>query len=107
VAEEYKKSPVAAGTTVINRHRIKELYLIVSKYPSPKVLAVASGHIRNIIDKTNLTAAAEFAESLVNGVETSDDALMGIKCSDTIPRAESLEGESLLLVVAGEVVGVD
>ncbi|KAK0750047.1 TAP-like protein-domain-containing protein [Schizothecium vesticola] len=91
LAEDYKESPVAVGTTVLNGHRVKELYFIVAKYPDPKVVSVASVHIRSLLDKTNLTAVAAYYAGLSSGVAGSDDALSGIKCSDTIPRAKTLE----------------
>ncbi|KAK1830424.1 TAP-like protein-domain-containing protein [Podospora conica] len=91
LAEDYKKTPVAVGTTVLNGHRVKELYFVVAKYPDPRVLSVASMHIRNLLDRTNLTTVATFYAGLLGGVAGSDDALSGIKCSDTIPRGEALE----------------
>lgn len=104
--DEYTKSPVATGPLVVTGFDIKLLFFVISKSPEPEAVFPASVAMRQYVEKTNLTKALEISRKLVGGTETPDDALAGIKCSDTIPRAKSVEGESLLLL-AGEVVGVD
>lgn len=106
VVDEYTKSPVAAGPVVITGFNVKLLFFTISKSPEPEEVFPASVAMRYFVEKTNLTEALEITMSLVAGKETQDDALVAIKCSDTIPRVKSVEGESLLLV-AGEAVGVD
>jgi pimeloyl-ACP methyl ester carboxylesterase len=89
VADKYGKSPVAAGKTVIDSKVVKELLFIMLKYPNDVVNATI--HISNLVTGTNLTAAAEYYNKLSGDVAMgNDDAFYGIKCGDTIPRAESL-----------------
>lgn len=90
-AETFKASPVAAGSSVIDYRLIKELLFVVIKYPSD--IANAAMHINNLLTGTNLTAAAEYYNSLMGGLATgNDDAVWGIKCSDTFPRYDELAG---------------
>lgn len=91
VADEFGKSPVAAGSTVINSRFVKELYFIVIKYTSD--VANAATHIHNLVTRTNLTEVADYYNALMAGVAMGDDdALYGIKCSDTFPRVDNLSG---------------
>lgn len=106
MVDEYTKSPAVAGTEVVDGFTVKLMLFVVSKYPEPETLLRASVAMRNFVDRTNLTEAVKFAKALSAGTETEDDAIMAIKCSDTIPRVKSVEGESLVLAT-GEVVGVD
>ncbi|KAK4152578.1 TAP-like protein-domain-containing protein [Chaetomidium leptoderma] len=89
VADDFGKSPVAAGTTVINSRLVMELYFVVIKYTSG--LATTAMHINNLVAGTNLTEVADYYNSLMTGVAMGDDdAFYGIKCSDTFPRAYTL-----------------
>lgn len=106
VVDDYTKSPATDGSVVVTGHDLKLLFFGISKSPKPEAVFPASVAMRYYVEKTNLTGALAIATSLMAGTETQDDALLAIKCSDTIPRVKSVEGESLLLV-AGEVVGVD
>ena len=89
VADKYGKSPIAAGSTVINRRVVMELLFVVIKYTSD--LPNATRHIANLVTGTNLTAVAEYYNSLNAGIAMGDDdSFYGIKCSDTFPRAAGL-----------------
>jgi len=91
LADSYKASPVAAGTTVINSWFVRELYFVIIKYTSDVV--TATSHIHNLLHHRNLTAVADYYKSLLAGLTpTEDDAVWGIKCSDTIPRSTELKG---------------
>ncbi|KAK4039895.1 TAP-like protein-domain-containing protein [Parachaetomium inaequale] len=88
-AAKYGKLPIAAGSTVINSRLVKELLFIVIKYPGD--VANAAVHISNLVTGTNLTEVAAYYNKLSGDIATgNDDAFYGIKCGDTIPRAESL-----------------
>ncbi|KXX73109.1 Tripeptidyl aminopeptidase [Madurella mycetomatis] len=90
-AETFKASPMAAGSSVIDYRLIRELLFVVVKYPSD--IANAAVHINNLLTGTNLTAVAEYYNDLMAGLAAgNDDAVWGIKCSDTFPRYEDLVG---------------
>ncbi|EAQ85645.1 hypothetical protein CHGG_06898 [Chaetomium globosum CBS 148.51] len=89
VADKYGKNPVAVGTTVINSRMVRELFFIVIKYTGG--IATAATHLTNLVTGTNLTEVAAYYDGLLGGVSVDNDSMMGIKCSDTFPRAESIE----------------
>ncbi|KAL2130243.1 hypothetical protein VTI74DRAFT_6720 [Chaetomium olivicolor] len=89
LADNFKHAPMAVGDTVINTRFVRELYFIVIKYPSN--VAAAAVHINNLLHRRNLTAVVDFYNGLQADIATGDDdALLGIKCGDTIPRASAL-----------------
>jgi pimeloyl-ACP methyl ester carboxylesterase len=90
MADKYGKNPVAVGGSVINERMVRELFFIVIKYTGG--IATAAEHITNLVTGTNLTEVVAYYDGLSAGVAIENDSLMGIKCSDTFPRVESIEG---------------
>ena len=91
MADKYGKNPVAVGSTVINSRMVRELFFIVIKYTGG--IATAAQHLTNLVTGTNLTEVAAYYDGLSAGVSVGDnDSIMGIKCSDTFLRADSIEG---------------
>lgn len=90
-AARYAEAPVAPGTTVISARTILELLYTSTKYPAD--IANATMHLANLVTGTNLTEAAVYYDKLMGGTAMGqDDSLFGIKCGDTFPRAETVEG---------------
>lgn len=89
MADKYGKNPVAVGGTVINSRMVTELLFIVIKYTSG--IATAAEHLTNLVTGTNLTEVVAYYDKLSSGVAIKNDSSMGIKCSDTFPRADSIE----------------
>ncbi|KAK3387390.1 TAP-like protein-domain-containing protein [Podospora didyma] len=89
LAEEIRTAPIAVGDTVINFTFVKELLFIVIKYPSD--VANAALHINNLLHRQNLTGVVDYYKSLQASIAMGDDdAIWGIKCSDTFPRSKEL-----------------
>jgi hypothetical protein len=90
-AARYDAAPVAPGTTVISGRTVLELLYVAAKYPFD--IAAATTHLASLVTGTNLTAAADYYAAQMGGVAMGqDDALYGIKCGDTFPRSEGVEG---------------
>ncbi|KAH6838340.1 TAP-like protein-domain-containing protein [Chaetomium sp. MPI-CAGE-AT-0009] len=90
VAEKYGKEPVAVGTSVLTERLVKEMIFVVTKYTSG--IATATNHLANLITGTNLTEVVAYYDGLAGGIAVESDAISGIKCSDTFPRVDSVEG---------------
>jgi pimeloyl-ACP methyl ester carboxylesterase len=90
VADKYGENPIAVGSSILNERIIKELIFIVTKYTSD--IVTATNHLANLVTGTNLTEVVAFYEGLSGGIVPDTDAILGIKCSDTVPRVDSLEG---------------
>jgi hypothetical protein len=89
-AARYDAVPVAPGPTVISGRTVLEMLYVASKYPFDIVNATT--HLASLVTGTNLSAAAEYHVHQMGGVAMGqDDALYGIKCSDTFPRSQGVE----------------
>ena len=90
VAEQFRINPVTVGDKVLTYPEILTLYYTMVKTPND--LTTATTLLNNLITGENLTAVAEYFETLSDAVAIGNEALFGIKCSDTTARSSDLEG---------------
>ncbi|KAK4139446.1 TAP-like protein-domain-containing protein [Dichotomopilus funicola] len=89
--DRYHKNPVAAGATVVDGNVVGQIMFITIKYTGD--VPNAAVHLRNLVNGVNITEAAAYNTALNAGIaQGNDDSFLGIKCSDTFPRADTLEG---------------
>ena len=86
LADDYKRAPVAVGTTVIDYNFVMALYLLMTKYPNDVPNAMLQ--IKNLLDGHDLAAVAEYVGSIGDGLDQGSEGLLGIKCSDAYPRTD-------------------
>jgi pimeloyl-ACP methyl ester carboxylesterase len=90
-AAHYDATPFAPAGTVISGRTVLEILYTAAKYPGD--IANAITHLANLVTGTNLTQAAAYHTAVMGGLAMAqDDALYGIKCGDTFPRADGVEG---------------
>lgn len=90
VAERFRTSPVAVGDKVLTYAEVKTLYYMLVKTPND--LTTSTGIVNNIVTGENLTTVVEYFDALYSSVSTGNEALFGIKCSDTTARSSEMEG---------------
>ncbi|KAK0661588.1 hypothetical protein QBC41DRAFT_260991 [Cercophora samala] len=96
MVDRYQASPVAAAGKVINGRFVKELLIVIIKYPTG-VVPLATVYIRSLLEGANLEAVVAFHKALYEAVSMGDnDALAGIACSDKVVRAAGSTDQRLV-----------
>ena len=94
MAETFKRAPLAVGDAVVTYKAVMELLFLTIKYPSS--VATAAQHIADLVlhtaDGRDLTGVVEYFKAVTGSIALGpdDDAVLGIKCGDTFPRAATL-----------------
>ncbi|KAK0744705.1 TAP-like protein-domain-containing protein [Apiosordaria backusii] len=96
MVDRYQTNPVAAAGRVINGKFVKELLIIIIKYPTG-VVPIATKYIRSLLEGKDLNQVVAFYQGMYESVSMGDnDALSGIACLDKVVKATSVKDEQLL-----------
>ncbi|KAK4175130.1 hypothetical protein QBC36DRAFT_332090 [Triangularia setosa] len=96
MANRYQTNPVAASGRVINGKFVKELLIIIIKYPT-MIVPRATTHIRSLLKGTNLEEVVAFYQAIYESVSMGDnDALAGIACSDKVVKAKDSKDQRMI-----------
>ncbi|KAK4665314.1 hypothetical protein QC763_400860 [Podospora pseudopauciseta] len=96
MVDRYQSNPVAAAGKVINGKFVKEILIVIIKYPTG-IVPLATVYIRSLLEGKNLDGVVAFHTTLYNAVSMGDnDALMGIACSDKVIRATGPTDQKLI-----------